>query len=175
MKAAETIMSSVIAKVVLGAVVLILAYLLVIRPIFKKVGIIETKEDRARDKQIQEFGSQQDSPFSPNYYKGKIGAILMTKAKAIDLAGQLDRALGNLTGSAWEWILASPVALINHGIGDDEDAVFAVFRQLKTKDQLSFLSDIYQQEYKKDLYLHLVDRFDDSEMDIIHSIVKNLL
>ncbi|MFZ1807611.1 MAG: hypothetical protein WAU36_10335 [Cyclobacteriaceae bacterium] len=154
MKAAETIMSSVITKVVLGAVIILLVYMLIVRPIMKKLGIIEDKDDKARDKQVQEFGTELGSPFNPNFYKGKVGVTLLTKAAATKLANQIEAAIGFFS--------------------DDENAVYGAMRQLKTKEQLSFLADIFQQEHNADLYQMLVRNLSETEMDVVNGIAKNL-
>lgn len=154
MKAAETIMSSVVAKVAMGAVAILLIYFLIVRPIMKKLGIIEDKDDKTREKQVQAFGTELDSPFNPNYYKNKPGALLLTRAAAVKLGDQLNDAVGFL------W--------------DDENAVYGVLRQLKTKDQLSYLADVFQTEHNADLYQLLVRNLSDSEMDVVNGIAKNL-
>ncbi len=58
--------------------------------------------------------------------------------------------------------------------GDDEEQVYAVFRQLKDKVQVSQVAKAYQETYSKNLIDTLKDRFDKQEITIVLNIVKAL-
>lgn len=58
--------------------------------------------------------------------------------------------------------------------GDDEDKVYAVFRKLKDKVQVSQVAKAYQETYSKNLIDTLKDRFDKDEITIVLNIIKAL-
>lgn len=58
--------------------------------------------------------------------------------------------------------------------GDDEDKVYAVFRKLKDKVQVSQVAKAYQETYSKNLIDTLKDRFDKDEINIVLNIIKAL-
>lgn len=111
------------------------AYLLVIRPALQKIGILQTAGERQQERAIEQAqtGNPQTNPFSPSYYRGRRCTIL-TAAAADALAERIYKAMG--------WT-------------DDEDEIFAVFRSLSTKCQVSFLADRFQQRYQRDLFTYL--------------------
>lgn len=144
----------VIPKVIGWGVGIGAAYFLLLRPILISTGVIDSAEDKQREKVESQFGTSLSSPFNPSWYKTVPGAILITRATAENLAKILYDGFG-----FWN---------------DDEDKVYAVFRQLKAKTQVSWLADVFAQEYNADLYQFLRSRMSDSEMDIVHGIVNNL-
>src|SRR5688572_4085274 len=87
------------------------AYFLVARPIFIKLGIIETAEDKQKKKEEMELATGTTSPFNPNYWKTVSKALILTQASADAFADHLYEAIGTFS--------------------DDENAVYGVFRQLK--------------------------------------------
>jgi hypothetical protein len=95
-----------------------------------KIGIVKDKTDRLIEEQANL--TAQDNAFSPNFYRyAPAGSLLLTRAKAEQLANELFDALGY-------WY-------------DDEAKVKGVFMQLKTKSQVSILSDIFTQLHKIDM------------------------
>lgn len=146
---------ALLGKVLVTIAVIVLLYLLLARPIMRRVGIIETKEDKERDKQAKQLGTSTDSPFSPRYYKAQKGTVqLIPKATAEKLADQLNDAIGFFS--------------------DDENAVYGILRQLNYKTQLSFLADVFFEKYKMDMYQLLNRNLGDEEMDVINSIATQL-
>lgn len=141
-----------ITKIIIYAVLILAAYFLIIRPVLIKIGIIKSAEDKKREKTVAQYGTATDSPFSPSLWKK--GGTVLTKASAEKLADQINDAIGFFS--------------------DDENEVYGAMRQLKTKTQLSFLADIFQQRHKMDLYQLLNRNFSDSEMDVINGIANNL-
>jgi len=154
MDAGNEIFKSVITKAIIVIVIVLLGYFLIVRPILMKIGIVESKEDKQRDKTAKTLGTSITSPFSPSYYKNKPGAALLTRSSADKMAKELNNAIGF-------WY-------------DDENAVYGVLRQLKAKTQLSYLSDVFFQNYKMDLYQLFQRNLNDKEMDVINSIAANL-
>ncbi len=151
---AEEVGKDVIGKVAIGATVVGAAYFLVLKPVLQKVGLMDTKEDKTRSTQSTQFSTGIESPFSPQYYKNKVGAKLITKAEAQRLAKIIYEADGYFN--------------------DNEGAVYSALRQLQYRTQLSWLADVFAQQYQKDLYTYLRSFMDDSEMDVVHGIANNL-
>lgn len=108
----------------------LLAYFGVLRPILQKLGIQNTQADiNVANQQNQPNAI---NPFSPVYWKTIKGAILFKKAYTDQLAKQIYDALGYFS--------------------DDEAAVKSVFRTMKHKTQVSWLADVFQQNYRTDLF-----------------------
>lgn len=154
MSVTSEITKDIATKAIIVVVIVLLGYFLIVRPILMKFGIIESKEDKQRDKTAKTLGTATNSPFSPSYYKTIPGAMLLTRSSADKLAKELNNAIGF-------WY-------------DDENAVYGVLRQLKAKTQLSYLSDVFFQNYKMDLYQLLQRNFSDKEIDVVNSIAANL-
>lgn len=150
----DNVTGSVVAKVAVSAVGILLVYLLIIKPIFRRLGIIQTPEDKKRDEQAKQASTSSDSPWSPLYYQSRPGALLLTKAATLELAKQINDAIGFFT--------------------DDETEVYGALRQLKAKTQLSWLCQVFFDEYKTDMYQLLNRNLGDDEMDIIHGIADQL-
>lgn len=113
-------------------------YFLVVKPVLEKIGILQTAAEREAGRLIDsaETGSgsgPRGNPFSPTYYKTRRCTIL-TQAYADSLARRIHTAMG---------------------LTDDEEAVFAVFRSLRTKCQVSFLAERFAALYKADLFQYL--------------------
>lgn len=146
---------ALLGKVLVTIAVVVLVYLLVARPIMRRLGIIETKEDKERDKQAKQLGTSTDSPFSPRYYKEQKGTVqLIPKATAEKLADQLNDAIGFFS--------------------DDENVVYGILRQLNYKTQLSWLADVFFEKYKMDMYQLLNRNLGEDEMDVVNSIATQL-
>lgn len=108
----------------------IIIYFLFARPLLQKLGIAKDKTDRLIDGQ-QNLNNNENA-FSPIFYKyAPAGSLLLTRARAEQLANELFDALGY-------WY-------------DDEAKVMGVFRSLKTKSQVSILADVFNQLHKTDI------------------------
>lgn len=108
---------------------LIIVYFGILKPLLEKLGIAKSQAD-------QQLINQQNlpnnkNPFSPIYWKTVYGAKLITRNATNNLAKRIYEAMGFFS--------------------DDEPAVFSVFSQMKYKTQVSWLSDVFQQNYKMDL------------------------
>ena len=113
---------------------LIIAYFGLIRPILKKVGIVNS----ANDQLVNNYSNIANAanPFSPIFWKqGGAGTSLIKVAATEALAARIYDAMGYFT--------------------DDEAAVYSVFRTLKTQSQVSWLADIFQKKYGSDLFTFL--------------------
>lgn len=140
-----------IAKVAIAG----LAYIGIVHPLLKAVGLFKSKEEKAQEQLAQQNATSTASPFNPNYYKGKPGAALLTRAAATSLADSLYSGLGFFN--------------------DKEATIYGVFRQLKAKTQVSFLADVFFQKYQRDLYGYLSGSLDDAEMLTVNQIVHALV
>jgi hypothetical protein len=108
---------------------LLIIYFGILRPILEKFGLATSQAE-------QQVINQQNlpnnkNPFSPLYWKTISGAKLITRNATNALAKRIFDSMGFFS--------------------DDEPGVFSVFTQLKTKTQVSWLADIFQQNYKMDL------------------------
>lgn len=145
----------VLARAVPWVVGIGAVYFLAVKPVLEKVGIIETSEDKQRNTASLTYGTSLQSPFSPNYYKSQGQyAKLITRASAEALAKRMYDADGYFN--------------------DDETQVYGALRTLQYKTQVSWVADVFNQKYKKDLYQFLKAFMDDAEMDVVHGIVNNL-
>jgi hypothetical protein len=151
----DLFVKSIIVKVIIFLVIILAAYFLIIRPVLIKLNVIDSAEDRKRDKESKQLGTSTDSPFHPDYYKNKPGALLVTKATAEKIGDQINDAIGI--------------------IYDDENAVYGALRQLSAKTQLSFVADIFFQRHKMDLYQLLQRNLGEKELEVVHGIAANLV
>jgi len=108
---------------------LIIVYFGILRPLLEKLGIAKSQADQ----QVinQQSLPNNKNPFSPIYWKTVSGAKLFTRNATNSLAKRIYEAMGFFS--------------------DDEPAVYSVFSQMKYKTQVSWLADVFQQNYKIDL------------------------
>lgn len=57
--------------------------------------------------------------------------------------------------------------------GDSETQIYAVFRALQYQSQISYLAQVFQAKYDKDLYGFLQDHLSDDELNNIAVIIQN--
>jgi len=143
----------------------------------QKVGIFETKEDRLLE---EEKGGADESAisvntsnpflaFSPSYriplakrwtkkYRTKFGPF----SPSYQFKGATDGG-----------ILASRIHSAVSVWGDNEEQIYAAFRNILTQYQLSFVAQMFYNSYKQDLLQFLVSALSDSEMMVINNMVRN--
>jgi len=128
-----------------------------VNSILEKLGLKESQDTKDLDNTAEDPGSW----WSPAFYKNAPnGALLLTVAKADEYAKQIYDAIGVLN--------------------DNEEAVKAVFRNLKTQSQGSFLADRFAFKYGADLLSWLrggtypQDRLSDADVNEITNYVNNL-
>ena len=137
-------------------------YLLLVRPILTKVGIVKSKEDRLIDEQTSLPNNI--NPFSPAFYRtGGPGTKILTSNAANRYAADIYDAMGYLT--------------------DDEAKIYGVFRQLKYQSQISFLAEKFANKYSIDLLEYLKrgknqfnpgSGLNSEELTVIFNIVNRL-
>lgn len=154
--ATNEVAKSVLPKIVIGGMAIGAGYLLLIRPILMAIGVIKSSEEKQLDQQTEQFATSNTSPFSPQYYKGK--SVKLTRAGAQAIAQQIYDAK---TSFGW--------------VGDDdEDSLYAAFRKIPTRNDLSWIADNFQLMFSKDLYSYVRGFLSDNEIAIVHGIVNNL-
>lgn len=104
-------------------------YVFIVNPILKKLGIRTSQAIQ----QAQQGGI--NNPFNPLFWKGKGGALLIKSAIVDQMTAKIYNAFTIFQ--------------------DDFNAVFSVFKQLKTQSQVSYLADKFQQKYNADLITFL--------------------
>jgi hypothetical protein len=129
-------------------------YFLIVHPTLKAIGVIKSSEEKEQEKLASTYATSTGSPFNPQFYKTVPNAVLLQKESAKQLASLIYNAMGYFD--------------------DDEDQVYAVFRQLKAKTQVSWVAEIFYQTYGKDLYSFLSSRLSEDEMTVINQIVSGL-
>lgn len=151
-------------NLLLGAGVLAAAYFGIVRPITNKLGLTQSQKDKAVE-QIAEAASANQG-WNPTFYRTYIDShnttsLIKTSASITAMAKQIYNAWG----------------LVN----DDVQKIYAVFRQLNSQVDLSWLCYTYNNLYKEDLltrlkapwyYLH--DGLTDSEFAEVSKIVNAL-
>lgn len=125
------------------------AYFGLLNPILKALGIKESKES----KKASELGKE--DAFNPGYWrKGGAGTLLIT----------------DLGSRAYAKVIYDAHGFFN----DDEDKVRGVFRQMRTKSQVSFLADKFYKIYNKGLFDYLKTFLGSSDLAAIADIVERL-
>lgn len=151
---AKQIGLAVAPKVAVWGVGIIAVYFLVAKPILVSIGVIKTKEQKDDKVASKENATSSKSAFNPGYYKTVPGATLITRAKAEEYSKIIWDALG-------PWWTS----------GDDkEETVYGVFRQLKAKTQVSWLSEVFFKTYNRDLYGYLDQYLDDVELATVNNM-----
>lgn len=123
----------------------------------EKIGLKETEEERKRKAEAEEAAkraTQNDSPFNPKLYKtAPAGTKIVTKATAEKLAKQI-----------WDSVGA---------IYDDPEAGFAAIKQCTNWATVSWLSDVFNEKYGRDLYEWMKIKYDrNSQVEILTKIVN---
>lgn len=131
-------------------------YVLIINPILKKIGVKTSQSVQ----QAQQGGI--NNPFNPLFWKNRGGALIITNSAVDMMITKIYSSFGLFQ--------------------DDFNAIFSVFKQLKTQSQISYLADRFNQKYNADLITFLGngggifpwDGLSDSQLSQIVSYVNNL-
>jgi hypothetical protein len=149
---------------ILGIAVIAVAYFGLIKPVTNKLGLTQSQKDKAEAAAVE--NAENIVGWDPNFYKSLPNnrfpkVVLMKDAIATARAKQIKKAWGALN--------------------DDEQAIYAVFRLLRSQAQLSQLVHKYNLLYKQDLlkrlqtpWYYLEDGLDESEFVIIANMVNKL-
>lgn len=106
----------------------VLAYMLVLKPIFVKAGIVKSSDQIRND-----AAATNENAWSPNFWKtGPAGTLLLHQADADEYAETIYNYF--------------------HVLYDDYNAVLGVIKNCKTKSQVSFIAYAFLNKYGKDMY-----------------------
>lgn len=114
------------SSLIIGLVVVYFGYTKIIKPLLEGVGLSKSEAELEIERQT----SNPASPWNPNYWR-KGGATIITNSQVEKFVNTIWNAPGY--------------------VYDDFDAVLGVFKQLKTKSQVSYLADKFNQLKGKDL------------------------
>lgn len=158
----------------IGVVLIVVAVLVIIFIIIKKVGgifggvgdaieggaealgIKDSAKEKADTKKIADEKNQTTtvtSPWNPAYYKNLSGTVtLMTRASANSIAKSIWDSVGVFSDTPTQGVSA--------------------IKQCKTKAQLSWVSEVFYLNYKRDLFAWLTDKYDtESQKDAMVQII----
>lgn len=146
------------SKLIIGLVVVYFGYNKVIKPLLDTFGLTKSDEEKNIDKEIV----NENSAFNPNFWR-KSGATIIKEDAVQKFINIIWGSVGYLY--------------------DDFDAVLGVFKQLKTKSQVSYLTYKFNLKKNKDLLNWLLggsglswpaDRFSADQVNQILRYVNSL-
>lgn len=136
-----------------------IGYFLVIKPLLESLNLMDTREEKDAEKlktNTEKSGFKSDY-WNPNFTASKPGykVMLLTESSVRSLVEKLWNASG--------------------AFNDDEEAIYAVFRQLRYKTQVSYLALWFNRIKKKDLYTWLRDSvLNQDELNTVLTITSKL-
>jgi len=120
------------------------------RSILQAVGVLKSEQAATNEKLILP-----GSPLTPSFYQNYKGQKLLLTTGA---------------ASAYSTVLKEAKGLFN----DDEAAVLGIFQNMKTKSQVSYLSDVFQTIYGVSLVAFLLNFLSEDEFNQVAKIVNGL-
>jgi len=128
-----------------------LAGLYIVYKLAQKVGIISSQESKAETQNLQAL--ENASVWDYNKFLSSLpgGALLLTQAGAAAYVDDLWSATGYFN--------------------DDEEAIYGVFRAMRTQSQIAALAKRFNQLKNQDLYNYLRNYLNDSEMLTVKKII----
>ena len=128
-----------------------LAGLYIVYKLAQKVGIIPSQESKAETQNLQAL--ENASVWDYNKFLSSLpgGALLLTQAGAAAYVNDLWNATGYFN--------------------DDEEAIYGVFRAMRTQSQISALAKRFNQLKNQDLYSYLRNYLNDNEMLTVKKII----
>ena len=137
-------------------VVVGVGYFALYKPLMKKLGIMQSLEEKELEKINEDVEKQ---PFwAPTYYKNHGGATI-NNAESSAFA----KTLYDATDGGWT------------GWGTDEDAIYGVFRVLGSKGNISKVSEAYFIKYNDDLLANLKDELNTEDFGQVSQIISTYL
>jgi hypothetical protein len=137
-----------VAAVIFGAVYLFRKIGSAGSGLFSGLGIINSEEENQQLNELKEANYWNFQKFLNDV---PAGALLLTMSYSNDLVENLWDATGFFN--------------------DDEEAIYGVFRGLKTKSQVAFLAKRFYEIKGQDLYSYLNNYLNDSEMLVVKGII----
>lgn len=144
-------------------------YFLVVKPIFQKVGIEKTKDERGQSQTIKNLENQ---PTNKNPFSGKLFLRGMPRGTRL-LTEKSSKGLAKALYSAFSIF------------GDNESKAFGIFRQFRTQAQVAQMVSNFYDMYTLDLYNFLKNGkpgffttpftgLNNNELNIIINIINKL-
>jgi hypothetical protein len=119
------------------------------RNILENLGLVS---DRKESNDLLQLNNE--DYFSPNYWQRKLPAKIITESFSRKYSDDIYNAYGYFN--------------------DDENVIYGVFEQMKTKSQVSYLAYKFNQYYNRSLIEYLRSFLNDSEMAKIAAIINKL-
>jgi len=128
-----------------------LAGLFIVYKIAQKIGLLPSAEGKAEQQNLQAL--EASTVWDYNKFLSSLpgGALLLTQAGAAAYVNDLWNATGYFN--------------------DDEEAIYGVFRAMKTQSQIAALAKRFNQIKNKDLYSYLRDYLNDKELLKVKGII----
>lgn len=127
------------------------AGLFIVYKLLQKFGIVQTQEGKQEQQNLIEFEASNVWDYNKFLLNLPVGALLLTSSGAAAYVNDLWNATGYFN--------------------DDEQAIYGVFRAMKTKSQIAALAKRFNQLKGKDLYGYLAEYLNDSELLKVKAIV----
>lgn len=143
------------SRLVIGLAAVGAAYFGLLKPITDWLGLTDDEKTR-QEKELNNLVIDADY-WSPNFYVNlnrQIDLCLLRHAIVTDIAQKIEDAFGY--------------------INDDEEAIYANIRRLKSKAQVSQLSQRYSELFNQDLLQTLRSGLSSSEFNVVAKIVNDL-
>lgn len=139
-------------KILTNVVLIGGTYFLIAKPLLTKLGILDSQDTIDLDNE----STNSLSPWNPNFWKtGGANTLILTNSAALNLIRQINGAID----------------IFN----DDEAAIIAAFRSLRTQSQLSYLASLYTYDDKpSDLFQTMRDVLSDAELNSINKYIMTL-
>ena len=129
-----------------AVIVLVLIIKKSLRNAGEALNILDTEEEDKKEKEYEKNQTELElSAFSPLFFQTEKAknakASIFTQATANRLTSQLKNSVGTFN--------------------DDEQMFVSVFKNCKTKSQVSFLAYVFKNKYSKDMFQFINDYFND--------------
>ena len=160
--------------------IVIVIFIIIIYTLGRRIGLIRSRPARQAAKEVEQYKAEKKvvklnlaemDYFKPGLYKtapSREFNQLLSHDEVKVYATKLHNALKFVS-------VTNPLAPIFGGrLGQDEEAIYNVFRNLTDPMQISQIADIYQQAYNSDLLGDLIDKLDKDELQTIYGIIKNI-
>ena len=171
-------------------ITLVIAIIVIGKKLGEKFGIFETKEDKQAENLEQ--GSTTDTAIvnvsnpalslNPNYYKTiakKYNANQKKLNKPVLTAADFTKLLSinpSVAPNYWNLQLDKVVFDIRNSKGifdDNETALFNKFQIMKSQFMISYVVNLFQKSYNKDMWSYIQEFTNSDEQAKIYNIIKN--
>lgn len=130
----------------------ILIVLYIVYKVLGKIGLVKTKEKRKQETAVEDLRSVKQ--FSTKYLADKIDNYPQLGKLGKDYAVRLHDAI--------------------KGAGTDEETIFSIFSQLRSKENISEIAVYYKAAYQRDLLTDILNDLTDKEKATLMEIINKL-